>query len=300
MYRSLEKKENQYQMKKLAMDEKLVMRPIVGCLVHSHFWEGPCRAGHKEDMTHEAGWNFGAEGDMEYDAIKKFIGIRYLLMPYIYSMAAAVYHENFTIMRSFLFDFMDDSRARGIHDEFMFGESILVCPVTEPMYYLLENKRIEMSDAERGRLCYLPEGCGWIDFFSGDHYEGGEDIFIKTPLDKIPVFVRDGSIIPMQEGLDHASDRPLDDLIIAVYPGCDGAYTLYEDAGNGYGYEKGEYSAIDFKWTDQGDRAHGTLHIGARKGSFPGMPVERVFRVRISGAEERTVTYRGDCVKVEN
>ncbi len=258
----------------------------------------PMFRSHGTDTPREI-WNFGAEGDPAYDAIKKYIGIRYLLMPYIYSMAAAVYHENYTIMRSFLFDFIEDSKARNRHDEFMFGESILVCPVTEPMYYLPENKKIEMNDAERGRKCYLPKGTGLTDFFNGDHYEGGQDVFIKTPLDKIPVFVRDGSIIPMQEGLDHASDRPLDELIITVYPGCDGSYTLYEDVGNGYGYEKGEFSAIDFRWTDRGDGKHGVLHISDRKGRFPGMPVERVFRIRIKGMEERVVAYTGESIQVD-
>ena len=103
----------------------------------------------------------------------------------------------------------------------------------------------------------------------------------------------------MQEGLDHASERPIDDLILAVYPGCDGSYTLYEDAGNGYGYEKGEYSEIDFTWKDKGDGTHGVLQISSRKGSFPGMPAERIFRIRIKGMEERVVAYTGESIQVD-
>lgn len=258
----------------------------------------PMFRSHGTDTPREI-WNFGSPGAAEYDAIKKFIDLRYLLMPYIYSMALSVRFDNYTMLRSLLFDFMDDPASRRIHDEFMFGPSLLICPVTEPMYYLPESKKIDMDDEKRGRTCYLPSGCDWIDYFNGDIHTGGQEVFIKTPLDKIPVFVRRGSVIPMQEGLQHVSGRKLDDMLISVYPGEDSVYTLYEDEGDGYGYEDNEYSLIRFIWKDAGDGLHGSLTIDNRKGSFPGMPETRTFRIRIPGLYEKTVAYSGKSIVID-
>lgn len=244
----------------------------------------PMFRSHGTDTPREI-WNFGKEGDMFYDAIKKFIKLRYHLMPYIYSLAGAVRLQGATIMRSLIFDFMEDKKAREIKDGFMFGPSLLVYAVTEPMYFEAENVAIERN---RVKECYLPEGAGWYDYWTSEYHCGGQTVTVETPIDQIPLFVRAGSIIPTAEGLQYADEKSKMPMEIHVYPGADGSFSLYEDEGNNYNYEEGAYSLIEMKW----DEALQKLTIGKRKGGFAGMDEKRIFRIRIGNAVKE-IEYNG-------
>ena len=250
----------------------------------------PMFRSHGTDTPREI-WNFGKKGEMFYDAIEKFIQLRYRLMPYIYSLAGDVYRNNGTIYRSLLFDFLQDPMVKDISDEFMFGKSILVCPVTSPMYFEANNQKI---DKKKTKTCYLPAGCNWFDYFTDEKKEGGQWIEAAAPIDQIPLFVKEGAIIPMQSGLSYANEKVEGPMDIKVYPGVDGSFELYEDEGDGYRFEQGEFSLIPFTWTQK----TGTLTIGKRTGGFQGMKEERVFRI-ICESKEYNLSYSGEVVEIE-
>ena len=201
---------------------------------------------------------------MVYDAIDNCIKLRYHFMPYIYSLAGAVHFDDYTILRSLLFDFPQDKEARKIENQFMFGPSLLICAVTEPMYYEVGSKEIEH---DKKWTCYLPEGCGWYDYWTNKYYEGGQYVTVDAPIDVMPIFVKAGSIIPTAEGLQYAAQKPEQPMKVYVYPGADAAFKLYEDEGDNYNFEKGAYATTEFIWDDKAKE----LKVGERKGSFEGM-----------------------------
>jgi len=213
------------------------------------------------------------------------------LLPYIYSLAWKVTDDNYTMMRGLDFDFQNDPKVRDIWDEFMFGPSILVNPVTEP--------------GDLSRRIYLPAEANWTDFWSGKQYRGGQTIQIPAPIDHIPLLAKQGSIVPMGPVLQFASEKPEDPLELRIYPGADGHFKLYEDENDNYDYEKGIYSTIDFYW----DNSSQTLTIGNRKGSFPGMLKKRTIRVvvvkrnhgtglAVTKNPDKTIMYDGSKTSV--
>ncbi len=201
-------------------------------------------------------WNIAPEGHPAYKSIVAQDRFRYRLMPYIYTLDARVWFDDYTMMRGLVMDFTDDPIARNIDDEFMFGDAYLVCPVYEY--------------GARSREVYLPNGL-WYDRSNDTCIVGGMTIEVGAPYDRIPVFIRAGSIIPMGPEIQYTSEEQDGTLYIQVYAGKDGSFTLYEDDGLTYGYEKGEYSNIPMKWDDDSR----TLTIGARQGSFKGMKEKR-------------------------
>ncbi|MGN8630455.1 TIM-barrel domain-containing protein [Blautia sp. HCP3S3_G3] len=223
----------------------------------------PMFRSHGTDTPREI-WNFGKKGTMFYDAVEKSINLRYHLMPYIYSLAADVHFGDATMMRSLVFDFPQDKEARKIENEFLFGRSLLICAVTEPMYYDRESRELNRDTKWN---CYLPKGCGWYDYWTNTRYEGGQYITVDAPIDRIPVFVREGSVLPTVEGIQYASQKPENPMKMTVYPGADGEFTLYEDEGNNYGFEQGAYATTVFRWDDHNQK----LTVDPRQGSYPGM-----------------------------
>jgi alpha-D-xyloside xylohydrolase len=202
-------------------------------------------------------WSYGPEAQKiltDYDRL------RYELMPYIYSVAWKTTSEGYTPMRPLVMDFRTDPRALNIGDQFMFGPAILVNPVTE--------------EKATSRHLYLPQ-TKWYDFWTGAVVDGGKAIDTPAPLERVPLFVRAGSIIPVGPDVQYAAEKPADPIELRVYPGADGDFTLYEDENDSYNYEKGAYAVIPFHWDD----AKRTLTIGERKGQFPGMVQSRKFRV---------------------
>lgn len=228
-------------------------------------------------------WRFGKEGDWAYDAQKRFIDLRYRLLPYIYSLTGAVTHENGTIMRPLVMDFATDRKAILLDNEYMFGKNILVCPVTQPLY----TKKVEgnkgvatvanIAKASSPVQVYLPKGSKWIDFWTNEMIEGGREISRECPISIMPLYIKAGSILPLGPKVQYTSEKKWNDLDICIYPGANGEFTLYEDEFDNYDYEKGVFTSIRFTWDD----ANRTLTISDRNGSYPGMLKNRRFNLTV-------------------
>jgi alpha-D-xyloside xylohydrolase len=229
----------------------------------------PMMRSHGTDAPREI-YQFGKEGGKVYNAIEKSINLRYRLLPYIYSTSWDVTAHQSSMMRALMMDFSGDKQALDINDEYMFGRSLLVCPVTQPMYS--KDSQEDFSNIKTRDL-YLPNGTDWYDFWTGEKQNGGQTIKRDAPIDIIPLYVKAGSILPVGPKVQYATEKNWDNLEIRVYEGDNGEFTLYEDENDNYNYEKGVYSAITFSWND----TKKILTIGARQGSFPGMPAERRF-----------------------
>jgi len=199
-------------------------------------------------------------GDGYEGYVVDYINLRERLIPYIYSLVGQVYHDDYTMVRPMAFDFREDYAAAHLKDQYMFGPAMLVAPVT--------------TEGARKRDVYLPWG-RWTDFWTGlATFSTGQVITADAPLGQIPIFVRAGSIIPMGPYQQYATERS-DPVEIRVYVGTDGSFTLYEDEGDNYNYERGECSRITFEWSDK----DGTLAVGKREGSFEGMLQRRTFDI---------------------
>ena len=211
-------------------------------------------------------WNITGKGSSAYESILWYMQLRYRLMPYLYSLTGAVHFEDATLMRGLPMDFPDDPEVRDLSDQWLLGPALMPCPVYEYK--------------ARSRSVYFPEG-GWYDFYTGAYIPGGQRLTVDAPYERMPLYVRAGSIIPFGPSVEYTGEKPADDILIVVYAGADARFTLYEDDGLTYGYEKGEYSTIDFFWDDTARR----LFMGARKGVFPHMLGSRTFRVCVVDPE---------------
>ena len=165
--------------------------------------------------------------------------LRYQLMPYIYSEAGKVWLKDRSLIRWLAFDFSEDKKTWEIRDQFLFGESLMVCPVTEAMYYAQDGS--EIQNKEKFRTVYFPAGYDWYDLFTGEKYAGGSTRQIAAPLDTIPVFAKEGSVIPMTKAA-LSTEEQKEDYTLKRFPGRETPYEFYTDAGDGYGYERGEYT----------------------------------------------------------
>jgi len=264
----------------------------------------PMMRSHGTDTPREI-WQFGESGNWSYDAIEKFINLRYRLLPYIYSASWDVTHNASSMMRALVMDFAHDKNALDIGDEFMFGKSFLVAPVTEPMYVRTEKKDnkyinpVEDFSQIGSRNVYLPEGTKWFDFWTGEQFNGGQNVQKDVPIDIIPLYVKAGSIIPMEPFVQYAEEKK-DPVELRIYSGADGKFVLYEDEGDNYNYEDGAFSTIEIEWNDEKRE----VTIGRRKGEFSGMPDSHTFNVVVveegkgTGMDvaepEKTVIWKGD------
>ena len=211
-------------------------------------------------------WNIAPEGSSAYNSILWYMQLRYRLMPYIYSLTGAVHFEDYTLMRGLPMDYPDDPEVRDLSDQWLFGPSLMPCPVYEYK--------------ARSRSVYLPAG-GWYDFYTGVYYPGGGRITADAPYERMPLFVKAGSIIPLGPAIEYTDQKPADEILVVVFSGADAHFTLYEDDGVSYGYENGKYATIDFFWDEDARQ----LHIGGRKGSYPGVLKTRTFRVCVLDPE---------------
>ncbi|WP_442795675.1 TIM-barrel domain-containing protein [Pelobium manganitolerans] len=246
----------------------------------------PMMRSHGADAPREI-YQFGKKGDRAYDAIEKYINLRYTLLPYIYSTSWDVTANQSSMMRALMMDFPADKNALDINDEYMFGKSILVSPVTSAMYTQVSGsgantvKKEDFSEL-KAKETYLPAGTAWFDFWTGEKLEGGAKTSKETPLDILPLYVKAGSIIPLGPRVQYATEKKWDSLEIRIYPGANGNFVLYEDENDNYNYEKGAYSTISFSWDD----LKHTLTVHDRKGFFKGMLDSRKFNiVLVSGAD---------------
>ena len=211
-------------------------------------------------------WHFGEPGDENYDTIVEFIRLRYRLLPYLYSLLAAETRTDYTSLRALAFDFRADPAVRDIDDQFLLGPALLVCPVTRPYRYGPGSQPLAPAGpaVPPTREVYLPAGTDWYDFWTGRRYSGGRRIAAAAPLGILPLYVRAGSILPLGPRVEHSAASPAGPYELRVYPGADGTFELYDDAGDGYGYERGEVALTELRWDD----AAATLHIGETRGSY--------------------------------
>ncbi|MBK8090290.1 MAG: DUF5110 domain-containing protein [Chitinophagaceae bacterium] len=231
-------------------------------------------------------YNIAPDDHPAYKSMLYYNKLRYRLMPYIYSLVGKTYHDNYTIMRGLPMDFGTDEKVKNIADQFMFGPSILVNPVYEY--------------EKRNREVYLPNANGWYDFYTGKFLEGGQTITADAPYETLPLYIKEGSIIPVGPELQYTSEKSADPITLFVYTGKDASFTLYEDENLNYNYEKGAFSQIVFSY----DEGTGTLTISDRTGSFNGKLKNRTFKIvwiskekpgvmNFESKTDKTVKYSG-------
>jgi alpha-D-xyloside xylohydrolase len=237
-------------------------------------------------------WNIAPENHPTYQTIVWYDRLRYRLMPYLYSMAGWVHLSDYTMMRALVMDFNGDRNVLNIKDQWMFGPAFMACPVG---YY-----------KARSRNVYFPKQSGWYDLYTGEHIDGGQTLVVEAPLERMPVFVREGAIIPFGPEMQYSDEKPAELINLYVYAGRNGAFQLYEDEGTNYNYERGKYSTIDISYDD----ASRTLTIGQRKGAFKGMLKQRRFNVvlvsgdrpqalNLDNPEGKMVSYDGKTARVQ-
>ena len=273
----------------------------------------PVFRSHGADAPREI-WQFGKKGEPVYDAIEKTIRLRYRFLPYLYSTAWQVTHSNDSYMRPLFADFASDKLTWDMTDEFMFGRSILAAPIVKAQYTQekivredamtgWDKKAVKTDEGQSGAIewkkemtteKYLPKGADWYDFWTGKVVKGGQMLTLATALDRMPMFVRAGSILPLGPEMQYVDEKSWGNLEIRVYPGANATFELYEDEGDNYNYEKGIYATVPFEWNDK----TATLTIGERKGSYPGMLKTRKFTVALPDGTMKTVDYDGQPVKV--
>ena len=237
-------------------------------------------------------WNIAPDDHPCYKTIVYYDRLRYRLMPYLYSMAGWVHFNDYTMMRGLVMDFCGDKKVENIPDQWMFGPALMACPVG---YYKARNRDV-----------YFPKQCGWYDLYTGKHINGGQTLKVDAPYEKIPVFVREGAIIPFGPEIEYTDQKPAQLINLYVYAGADGQFTLYEDEGTNYNYEQGYYTTIDIKYAD----ADRQLTIGKRTGSFDGMLENRQFNVvlvspnkaqplNLDNPAGKLVDYNGEEVQIK-
>ena len=278
----------------------------------------PMMRSHGTEIPREI-YLYGSQGEEIYDSLVNAIQLRYRLMPTIYSLAGHVTKDRLSFMRPVWFDYAADPKTREMANAYLFGTDILVTPILHALYTSENNKPvgeyegwdkkaessktaqkesgINLNNAFKGEKdysFYLPAGTDWYEFHSNARYAGGETVNMKVTMRSQPFFVKAGGILALGPDVQFNGEKSWETLTIKVYPGKDGRLDFYEDAFEGYGYEKGEWSEIPFVWND----AKETLTIGARKGSFPGMLENRTFKINVIGKGEKTISYAGEALNV--
>ena len=235
-------------------------------------------------------YNIAEEGSPAYNSILYYMKLRYRLMPYLYSLTAALHFDDYTLMRGLPMDFPEDPNVRDLDTQWMFGPAFMPCPVYEY--------------GARSREVYFPEGAGWYDFYTGSYLDGGVRMTVAAPYERMPLYVRAGSIVPTGPEMQWSDEKAAENIRLHVYAGRDADFNLYEDDGLTYAYEKGAFACIPMHWDD----ASRTLTLGARTGSFPGMLAQRTFTVVVIDPDHpkafdpeaagQAVTYDGSEQKI--
>lgn len=274
----------------------------------------PMMRSHGADVPREFYW-YGKKGEPVYDALVDAVKLRYTLLPYIYSTSWDVTHNRSTFMRALFMDFLGDKQTWNINNAYMFGKAFLAAPVLHAQYTpevhqkkLKENEGWDRNNKETAKApvltdftqtksmeVYLPADTRWYNYWTNEAIEGGQKLTVSTTLNRIPLFVRAGSIVPYGPEVQYTSEKKWDNLTLCIYPGNNGSFTLYEDEGDNYNYENGAYTEIPMNW----DNASRILTIGARKGEYNGMLQKRQFIVKTIDGNSKTVTYTGKRIKVK-
>ncbi|MEO6453956.1 MAG: TIM-barrel domain-containing protein, partial [Ginsengibacter sp.] len=236
-------------------------------------------------------FNIAPEDHPAYKSMLYYNKLRYRLMPYIYTLAGMTYHNDYTIMRGLVMDFPKDEAVKNIGDQYMFGPSLLINPV--------------YNYKERNKALYLPAGQGWYNLYSGKYTTGGKNIMVNAAYDTMPVFVKEGSIIPFGPELQYTGEKATDTISLYVYTGKNASFNLYEDENINYNYEKGSFSNIPIFYNETTQK----LSIGKRSGNFPGMLNNRTFKItwiskghpkelKFENTPDASVSYKGDAIEV--
>ncbi len=237
-------------------------------------------------------WNIAPDNHPAYKSFVYYDKLRYRLMPYLYSMAGWAHFKDYTLMRPLIMDFNGDKEVENIGNQWMFGPALMACPVG---YYKARNRSV-----------YFPVDCGWYNLYTNEYVEGGQNLIVEAPYEQIPVFVREGAIIPFGPEMQWSDEKPAELINLYVYAGQNGKFQLYEDEGVNYNYEKGKYATIDIAYDDNSR----TVTFSARKGNFPGMLKQRRFNVvlitkdqakplNLDNPEGTMVQYAGKEVSVK-
>ena len=237
-------------------------------------------------------WNIAPDNHPAYQSFVYYDKLRYRLMPYMYSLAGWAHFKDYTLMRALVMDFNGDKEVENIGNQWMFGPALMACPVG---YYKARNRSV-----------YFPKQCGWYNLYTNDYVEGGQSLIVDAPYECIPVFVREGAIIPFGPEMEWCDEKPAELINLYVYAGQNGSFQLYEDEGVNYNYEKGKYATIDITYDDTSK----TVKFGARKGQFNGMLKNRRFNVvlvtkdaakplNLENPEGKMVQYNGKEVSVK-
>ena len=237
-------------------------------------------------------FNIAPETHPVYKTMVQYNKLRYRLMPYIYTLAGKTWSEDYTIMRGLIMDFAEDENVINISDQYMFGSALMVCPVYEYK--------------ARKRDVYLPRQHDWYDFHTGEYLPAGQQFTADAPLEKMPIYVKAGTILPVGPEIQYTGEKPDGPITLCIYTGADARFSLYEDEGVNYNYEKGSFTNIPFQY----DQKTGIFTIGTREGSFEGMVTEREFQIRkitpqkpgtpFTGGESlTTVSYNGEALTIQ-
>ena len=273
----------------------------------------PMMRSHGTDVPREI-YQFGKKGEVVYDAIEKFIKLRYSMLPYIYSTSWDVSKNNSSFLRALSMDFSSDKKTWDVNNEYLFGKSFLVVPILNPQYTpekivkTDENEGWNKTDANKKEnslsnidftqnktvKVYLPTGSDWFDFWTKEKFNGGQEIQKTVNLQSIPLYVKAGSIIPFGFDVQYATEKKWDNLTLKIYPGADADFVLYEDEFDNYNYEKGDYTEIPFHWNEKSK----TLTINSRKGNFKGMIDKRNFNLILPDGQQKSVSYSGKKVTI--
>ncbi len=273
----------------------------------------PMMRSHGTDVPREI-YQLGKKGDVVYDAIEKFIRLRYSMLPYIYSVSHDVSKNSSSFLRALSMDFSSDKKTWDINNEYLFGKSLLVAPVLHAQY---TPEKIITTDENQGWnkdngtkkenqdsgidftqnktvQVYLPAGTDWFDFWTNQKHSGGQKIEKSVTLQSIPLYVKAGSIIPFGPDVQYAMEKKWDHLTVKIYPGADADFVLYEFEFDNYNYEKGVFTEIPFHWNEKSK----TLTVEARKGKFNGMIEKRNFSLLLPDGQQKTVNYSGKKINI--
>jgi alpha-D-xyloside xylohydrolase len=273
----------------------------------------PMMRSHGADVPREI-FQFGKKGEPVYDAVEKFIRLRYSMLPYIYSVSRDVSKNQSSFMRALAMDFAEDKKVWDINNAYMFGKSFLVAPILNAQYtpekIVKTNEQtgwdkkdenikeglvstVDFTQNKAAKV-YLPSGAVWYDYWTNAKYNGGQEIEKTVNIQDIPLYVKGGSIIPFGPDVQYATEKKWDNLTIKVYPGSDADFVLYEDEFDNYNYEKGDFTEIQMHWNDKSQ----TLTIDTRKGKYKAMIEKRNFTIILPNGQQKAVAYSGKNVKV--
>jgi alpha-D-xyloside xylohydrolase len=273
----------------------------------------PMMRSHGTDVYREL-YYYGKPGEPVFDALLSAVKMRYNLLPYIYSTSWQVSKNDDSFMRALIMDFKNDKNTWNLGKQYMFGRSILVCPVIDPLY---TKEKVVKTDEQSGwnkqdnndfangwpvinwsekKLyeVYLPAGTQWYDYWTNEKLNGGQKIKAAAPLAHSPLYIKAGSILPMGQDLQYVNEKAWDNITLRIYPGTNASFTLYEDEGDNYDYQKGQYTEIPMTWNDKSR----TLTIEIRKGAYPGMLNNRNFKVTTPDGKVKNVRYTGKKVSI--